>query len=437
MEALLLIFGEILFACLAPVLGLAGAALAGLLELLAAFFTILFGGSFGARKKRRAPARDGVPAAPRKPLIPRKVLHWTAGGLAGLGVLAVLGSVLFFQPILNYAMASAAAKAGMEVQFESASGMLLTGQVTLNDVHVIRDDPEGLDLDIRVARAQADVDLWTLLGSEPVITLAVVEGVTGYVSPPPVDKDKPKKKRRAFRADLVQAAGVDLEIRPKDSAPYDLVIASAELAPFRSRSALFDLLFRANMAAQIAGQDLIVETREITELGRETFWSFEDVEAEQIKLLVPKAPLTWLNGGTVSVRVDDKWSLSDDWIDMDWNIRFDQVQIAVPQEAGTTEKLLANTLAKAVRAQGGTADFRYMLSLDPEEVRALRSGDLAYFWDVVLSGAMTSVKERLPFSSGNDDSDPDDAVQENTDEAEPKAGAMDKLKGLFKRDKDE
>ncbi len=116
------------------------------------------------------------------------------------------------------------------------------------------------------------------------------------------------------------------------------------------------------MTAQVAGQDLIVPIRQITEQGRETFWSFEDVEAEQIKLLVPKAPLTWLNGGTVSVRVDDKWSLSDDWIDMDWSIRFDQVRIVVPEGAGTTEKLLGGALAKAVRAKAGTADFRYRLS---------------------------------------------------------------------------
>ncbi len=246
MEALLLIFGEILFACLAPVLGLADAALAGLLELIAAFFALLFGEVFGARKKRRVTGKNGTSTSQRKPLIPRKVLHWMAGILGGLGAVALLGSVLFFQPILNYAMASAAAKAGMEVQFETASGMLLTGQVTLENVYVTRDDPEGLDLDVRVAKAQADVDLWSLLGHEPVITLAVVEGVTGHVSPPRADKDKPKKKRRDFRADLVQATGVDLEIRPKDSAAYDLVIEAAELAPFRSRSAVFDLLFRSN-----------------------------------------------------------------------------------------------------------------------------------------------------------------------------------------------
>jgi len=430
MEALLLIFGEILFACLAPLLGVVGAAFAGLLELVAGLLGLLFGGRFDRRKTARAPADK---ASPSKPLISRKALHWTAGVFGGLGVAALAASVFFFQPILSYAISTAAEKAGMLVRFERASGMLLTGTVTLNGVHATRDDPDGLDLDIHVAMAQADVDLWSLLSDEPVISLAIVEGVTGHVSPPRADKDKPKKTRRPFRADLVQATGVNLEIRPKDSDAYALVIDDAELAPFRSRSALFDLLFRANMRAQIAGQDLIVQTREITELGRETFWSFEEVEADKLKLLLPKAPLTWLEGGRVSVRVDDRWSLSDDWIDMNWAIRFDQVAIAVPEGAGRAETLLGAALSKAVSAKDGTADFQYKLSLDPEEVRALRSGDLSQFWDVVLSGVVQSAKARLPFGGGRDET----ATPDDPGEADEKPGAIDRLKGLFRREEAE
>ena len=442
MEALLLIFGEILFACLAPLFGLIGAFLAGLLELLVAFLSLLFSTFFDGSKRVRKAKTNVQPPASRTPLIPRKALHWTAGLLGGVGIAALAGSILLFQPILSYAMNTAADRAGMTVSFERATGTLITGNVTLTGIRAIRIDPDGLDLDISVDLAQADVDMWSLLSDEPKINLARVDGVTGHVSPPRLEKDgeedqKPKGERRAFRADLVQASGVDIEIRPKDSDPYTLEIAEAQLAPFRSRSALFDLLFRANMTAEIADQQLIVQTRDITEFGRETLWSFEDVEAEKIKLLVPRAPLTWLNDGTLSVRVEDRWSLSDDWIDMDWMIGFDAVEVVIPDTAGTSEKLLGGTLAKFVNARGGTAELSYSLSLDEHEIKALRSGDLRQFWDVVLSGFLSDIGGRFSFGDDDPEEIRADEAEQGSPEKDAPEGAIDKLKNLFKRDQAE
>lgn len=429
MEALVLIFAEILLACLAPLLALAGAMAALALEAVLGLLALIFGGVFEVWRDSRRAAREAggaeVAKAPRKPLIPRKYVHWAAGLLVTLGAVGVLASFLFMQPILRYVMDTASAKAGAEITFERSEGTLLTGDVTLHGITAKRDAPEGLGFDLAIARIEAEVDVLTLLSRTPVISLAKVEGVSGSVSPPKRDKDKPKKEKkekRPFVITEVDVKNVALEVRPKGAEPYPLVIEVAQVAPFRSSIALFSLLFRSNMVAEIAGQELRVETARVTEYGRETRWLFEDVEAEKIRLLVPKAPLTWLSGGRLSVRVIDKWSLSDDWIDMDWQIVFDGVRVQVPSEAGTAEKLLGGALAKVVEKQGGDADFRYRLKLDKDEIKTLRSGDMDQFWDTVLGGFL-----KTGAKGAAEESLPDDAPEEE------KPGTLDKLKGLLKK----
>ncbi len=428
MEALVLIFAEIIIACLAPLLGIVGAVIGAMLELLG----LLLGGAFGAWSEGRRARREDDAAktpqkAPRKPLIPRKVLHWVAGGFAALGVVGILATFVFLQPILRTVMQTASDRTGVQVEFEQASGTLLLGQVALDGITIRRESAEGLGFDLKVERAEADVDLWSLLSAEPRIKLAAAEGVTGYVSPPKPDKDKPKldKKRRPFRADKVQITGVDIEVRPKDGPTYELEIPRAVVAPFRSQLALFDLLFRSNMEAKIAGQTLSVSTREVTEFGRETYWRFEEVDAAQLGLIVPKAPLTWLDAGKVSVRVDDRWSLSEDWIEMDWDIRAEGLDVSLPADAGAAEKFLGNAFAKAVRAKGGDANIQYEMRLTKEDIDALRQGDISYFWDTVLSGFIGS-KVRTP----QDDTD-GEAGEDKVKRA------LDKMKGLFNKDPEE
>lgn len=158
--------------------------------------------------------------------------------------------------------------------------------------------------------------------------------------------------------------------------------------------------------------------------GRETLWDFSNVEAEKVKLLVPKAPLTWLNSGTLDVLVTDRWSLSEDWVDMDWQIGMKGMKIDVPRDAGTTEKLLSGSLAQLVKARAGNADFRYQLTLDKAQIGALRAGNLDQFWDTVLAGFLKSGGKGL--SAGADQSDDPDTTGD-------KPSALDKLKGLFNK----
>ncbi len=424
MEALVLIFAEIIIACLAPVFAVIGALIGAIIE----FILLLFGGVFAeyveVRRKRRAEA-TGQPAQPRKPLVPRKVVHWTAAICAGVGALGIVASFVFFQPILRHVMDVASEKAGMTVTYAGASGSLLGGHVVLEGLEMSRSHETGLAFDLQVARAEADVSLWSLISGPPTLVLGQVDGMTGIITPPLPNEEKKglPKPRRPFRADLFAIANVDIEIRPREDAPFSVVIDRAEIAPFRSSLAVFDLLFRSNMKAEIARQLLIVETREITDNGRETRWVFEDVDAAQLKRVLPKAPLTWVEAGRLTVAVSDKWSLSENFVDMDWRIAAADMKTSVPSDIGAVERVMAKGLSAYVNRFGGDVDFHYQLELDPEDMTALREGDLDHFWQKLLTGIV-----RGGVAS--------DEAQETAEEIveDEKPGTIDRLKSIFKKD---
>lgn len=400
MEALVVIFAQLVLACVMPILSLASFVVGLLFELLA----LLFGGVFAALvEKRRKPGYAPVgsteaPSRPRpapivthpaKPILSRRAVHWIAGSCAVLSVAGLLASAALFQPIVRKVMDLAQQRTGMEITYKAASGTLILGQVKLEGLTLRRETADGLAFDLEVDLAEADVNLLSLIGREPTLQFAKVAGVRGRVTPP-VDKDTPKldRKRRAFVANLVDVSDVTLQIAPRKGEAYPIVIRTAQVAPLYSQTALFSLLFRATLDADVAGQRLVVATREISDHGREAFWQFKDVELSRLAPVVPKAPLTWFDGGTVTAIVQDQWNLSDAFIDMDWHIALKDASLAAPEGAGAGERFLAASLGKIVDLQGGNAEFDYKLRLDEDGVEALRSGDLDQFWDIVMRGLL-------------------------------------------------
>lgn len=420
MEALVAIFAEIVIACMMPVISLLGALIGAIFEGI----LLLFGGVFSEyveKRRKRRTAAVNRPQAPGKPLIPRKAVHWVAGTCAVIGLAGIAASYVFFQPILRHVMDVAGDKAGMQITYTQASGSLLGGHVVLEGLALSRTHTTGLAFDLQIDRAEADVAVTSLLGEVPTLVLGQVNSVTGTITPP-LPKEDVKglpKERRAFRADLFAIEDVSVQVTPRDAEPFDVVIEQAKVAPFRSGLAVFDLLFRSNMRAEIAGQTLVVETREVTENGRETHWAFENIDAAQLKRILPKAPLTWVEDGRVTVAVSDKWSLSDNVVDMDWRIASSGLRTSSPEGAGPAERVLAGGLRRYVDRFGGDVDFQYRLTLDPDEMAQLRQGDLDAFWQKVLSGIVKGgVTQDVPANQRN---------------APDKPGALDKVRSFFKR----
>lgn len=430
MEALILLIAPLLEVLLAPVIAMAGAILGLLVELVFWLLALIFGGAWEARRQARKRAGDSA----AKPWVSRKVLHWSAGILLGLGVLGLMATWVFFDPILRYGLARAEEKTGVEINYDAARGNLLAGRVALEGVTMRRAKGSGLDFDLSARQAEVNVALLTLLDGEVRIEHARVEGVRGRLDLPEKKEgnagDVERREKRAFRIDDLGVKDVALNIVPRGQEGYPLMIAQAEVMPLRSRTALFDLLFRSNLQAEVAGQPLSVATKRITENGRETHWRFVNVEAAKLSQVMPRAPLTWLEDGRVTVTVDDRWSLSEDWIEMDWRVAFEGIEVSLPEGLPPMEAVVAKAFQKGVQAKGGNAAFRYKIELDQEQIALARDGDLEGFWKVLLTGFVKDSAKGAVLRSG-------EAAEEPAAESEKKGGvkgAVGKIKDLLKRD---
>ena len=423
MEALVAVFAEIIIACTIPVIGLVGAMVGAVFEGILLLFGGVFAGYVDARRKRKSEVAK-LPQVARKPLIPRKFVHWFAGTFAMLGVLGIVASYVFFQPILRYVIDLSSEKAGMSVKFDRASGSLLGGHVVLERLVLSRAHEIGLAFDLEIERAEADVSLSSLIGGTPRLILGRVDGVTGTITPPSPNEETKglPKQRRPFRAELFDIENVELQITPREEEQYAVLIERVRVEPFRSELAVFDLLFRSNMTAEIAGQSLIVETQETTENGRETRWTFENIDAVQLKRILPKAPLTWVDDGRITVAVSDKWSLSENFVDMDWRIATKGMRTSAPEVASAAERVMAAGLRKYLERFGGDVNFHYRLELDPDDMAQLREGNLDEFWQKVMSGIIRG---------GVTQSEAQNATEEAFEEETP--GAIDRLKLIFNR----
>ena len=403
MELLVILLAEALVALLAPLFGLLAGLFALLLELLLALFTAR---GLGRRKRRKAVSPADTKPGIRQP-VSRRWLHVPAiiAGVAGLAVL--VAKVFLFEPTLRYGLNRIGEKTGYAVEFTAASGNLLTGRLALEGVTIRRDAADGPSADLSIGRAAIDVAMLSLLSSERRLETMDISGIRGSLALPPkaeaeaeAGEKKRRKPRRKFVIETGRIADLDLAITPYGAKTHRVEIITAEMAPFRSRLAVFDLFFRSTLDARIDGTSLSVASAPIAGEGRRTEFHFDEVPGVLLADLVGRAPLDWLKDGTISVHVEDEWARAERTIDMDWSIVLQGVRVVAPQGSGLTEKLGVAALGKFLNSRDGNADFNLVLTLDQDGLESSTSGDLTALWDALKEGLAAAVAVKTGAAKG-------------------------------------
>jgi hypothetical protein len=385
-EGLVIIVAELLALLLAPVFAALAGFLAAILELLAALIGALFGGGSSGRRRQSGKPRSW------------RWLHGLAA-VAGVALVAVaVVNFLFFDPALRWALGQVEARTSFAVRFDTASGNVFTGRLQLTGARVTREAGPGIGMDVAAERVAIDVALPSLLIGTATLEDLDLAGLTGRIATPQrpdtaTYETEAPRPRRDFVVERAQIERVDLEVAGSGARPHRVEIATASAEPFRSRTALFDLLFRSNLDARINAIPLLVETEVISDRGRQTRWAFEEVPVATLADLTDRAPVSWLSGGTVTAIVADRWDLTETDIDMDWRIAVDGVAASSPEGAGATERLLAEAFARALARTDGEAEFAFTLSLDREGLAAAGSDDLTALWDALRDGMARAIAE--------------------------------------------
>ena len=371
MEALLLIFGEMIFALLAPlvavVVDLIGA-------ILASLFTLL--------PSRRRESRRSSGLA-RKILIVLLAIAVTI-----VGVLFFVNKVYFAESV-RMVFGALEDRAGIETECAEIGGSVFSGRITLGECTIDRIGHASSDFQLELDSVDFDLQLSSLFGTA-VVQTAHISGLRGSVSRKPaqedIEEDITEKPRRAFVIQDLRIEDVAIRLSGfnKDGGKFELPIrvTSATSSPLRSRLGLFDVLFRSNATGDIAGAEFEIETGGDSE-GRQTSWRATDVPVADLGA-VAGGVLSWFHDGVVNVYVEDKWRRDGQLeIDMDWRLGFRDVEVQAPTTAGVLTRVATGPIVDYVNGQEGNFPFEFEMVINESQFEYKSSLAAAGLWTAV------------------------------------------------------
>jgi hypothetical protein len=399
MEALVILLAEFLVAFVVPTIMVVvqiAAILIGLLIELAAW--LLF-----AKARPASPLRSisSVVSTWRRKDVIGRFKGWsgvfrrmTAVAFVGLALTIgglVLINTLFFEPAIRQVAGFVALRTGTELEFRSASGNLFTGRFAFEDISARRVSDTKGSYNLRIDSLSGDIDMLTLLMGPISFRTLSVDTVSGTFheqekrrSGGSVDDDGRIRAKRRFRIEDLTLRNVDVTLSKGYGAPVVLSLKSVTSMPLRSNFAVFDLLFRSNVAGQIDGHDISIYTG-IADGGRTTQWRMQDLPIASVSRFVAKPPIGWLREGTLTVSVDDRWVLGRRAeIDMDWNIRMRGARAEPRKGASVLEQTLALPIIAYINSKDGNIDLRFKLAMNESQFEDLVSPDAGALWDALV-----------------------------------------------------
>lgn len=373
MEALLLIFGELIFAILAPFVTL-------VVDLIASIVGVIISILTGSRPGR---------------VLTSRVTRSIAMVLVFIAVLILTAiwtvNHFFFEESVRYVFGQAEKRGGIQTTCQEIDGSLFAGRVDLRNCTIRRPIHPSSSFDLSVDEVTVDLRVTSLLGTAQIDTAHVV-GLEGWVKKDrsqvsDIDgSEQPEKPRRAFIIGDLFVSGTSIElsgVNPEGN-PFTLPIEiqRIESKPLRSRLALFDILFRSNTSGTIAGSPFEISTSLIPD-GRQTSWRAENVPVASFGA-VAGGPLSWFSAGSVDVFVDDRWQRGDSTnIDMDWRLMFSNIEVSAPPGTGALARLASEPLARYVNSFDGEFPLEFELVVNENQFEYRSSLVAAGLWTAV------------------------------------------------------
>lgn len=382
MEALFILLAELIILPIALLVPLLVECIVAFGLALASFVEAVTGFSIGLTGlKRRRERSQGQPVEVKLPPERRvllKRLSWTLGGVLVVTVAGVcLLNFVFFESSLRWGLGRIAKRSGIEIQFASASGNVFSGHLTLKGVTAQRDGDAVSNFNLRAEELAVELSVFKLFSRTAPVEKVHLSGLKGDFHR--VKTPERLKLRKHYEVRHLRLENIDVAVRdssrPKE-ARFVVKIDELDSQPLRSRFAVFDLLFRSNASGKIAGQPFAIRTRK-TESGRETHWEANGLPVAFVAHHLG-GPFDWLAGGTVDVRVEDKWSIAQNArIDMKWSFVLKQLSVNPPGDTSAPGRLLAAAVGKYLQEHAERLEVNFSFTLDERQFEGAASADAA------------------------------------------------------------
>jgi hypothetical protein len=417
MEALIILLAEFLVAFVVPAIVLAVETVTILIGLLIELATWLL---FGKRRSASPPTTiaSAVSAWRGKEIVggfaKRSGVLRLATSVAFVALVLTIGGLvlintLFFEPTIRLVAGFVGKRTGTDLEFTSVSGNLFTGSFAFENIGARRVSDTKGSFDLKIGSLSGDIDMRSLLIGPISFRSLSVKAVSGTFhdrekrgTGGSVHDDERMQARRRFRIDDLTLRDVDVALsKGNGAAPVALSLKSVTSMPLRSNFAVFDLLFRSNISGRIDGHDILISMRDV-DGGRITQWRMQDLPIASVSRFVARPPIGWLQEGTLTVSVDDRWVLGKQAeIDMDWHVRMRGAR-AVPREgASVLEQTFALPVIGYINSKDGNVDLRFKLVMNESQFEDVLSPDAGALWNALVrsmsraiaTGAGTNAEE--------------------------------------------
>ncbi|MEK7780618.1 MAG: hypothetical protein AAB370_03860, partial [Verrucomicrobiota bacterium] len=302
-----------------------------------------------------------------------------------VAIVALLNFV-FFEATVRWGLARIEKRSGVKITFTSATGSLFSGQLTLKGVALQREENAVSNFDLRADEFTLDLAMTKLLARTARIEKVFISGLQGeFHRVAAVERMKIRKRYEVSHLHLEKVALAIRDTSRPEELQFPLKIATLDSQPLRSRFAVFDILFRSNASGEIAGRPFLIRTAQ-TERGRETTWQAEGLPVAFVGRHLG-GPFDWLQGGTIDVRVEDKWKIADNaQIEMRWNFVLRNLVVVTPEGASPTSRLVATAIAAYLRRHAEKLEVGFNLTLNENQFESAASVGAAGLWDATREG---------------------------------------------------
>jgi hypothetical protein len=377
LEAIALIIGELVFAILAPFVAIVVEAVGAVISALIGFLT-------GKPTEKLASSRIA------------RLVALVLAALTGLVVVCVLiVNFFFFEDSARFVLGKVESRAGIATECEDIGGSLIFGRVDLRNCSIRRPDHPTSSFDLDVDEVNIDLRITSMLGTAT-LDMARVVGLSGWVrsdrsqAPDESAEGDRERPRREFEVKDLHVTDVSVRILGSnpDGNRFDVPIdiGQVQVKPLRSRFALFDILFRSNAAGSLDGAPFRLSSSVIPD-GRRTEWRAEKVPIASFGSMTGGL-LSWFSSGYVDIYVDDEWQRSDATaINMDWNLRFSQIEVAPPPGTGPVTRFVTAPLSRYVNSFDGEFPLEFEMVLNEDQFLYQSSLAAAGVWSAIGEAA--------------------------------------------------
>lgn len=327
----------------------------------------------------------------------------TLGGITLTSFLSLFVlNTFFFGKTASFIARSISGNTHTTILFDVAEGNLFKGQINLTDLKVMGGKTRDEKYSVQIETLKLDVDMRSLISPTSRFTNFEISGLVGDIwqqaSKPTNTQSIPRTNnivpRKRYEVSSLRVLNAELTLHKGGHSPLLLEIERFESNPLRSHFAVFDLMFRSTLRGNINGQKMRIETSQ-RENEEASVWHFETMPVEPLALYLNSPPFSWLDGGTVDIRIDETWRQNDTpELDLKWHVILDGVRLRTPKETGFLSQKLIEPVAGFVNGFDKPIDLEFTFTVRENEFETKSNLAAAGLWQALSESFIKTLAQQ-------------------------------------------